>query len=106
MALSKDEVLKIARLSRIALTEAEIVLYQKELSAILDYVDQLNTVDTSNVEPTHQVTGLENRTRQDEVNYSFTRQQMLASAIETAEDHLKVKNVFKNNTPFRGPGGL
>lgn len=92
--LSKEEVLKIAKLARLALSAAEVEKYQHELSSILEFVEQLQQVDTANVEPTYQVTGLDNRTRPDEVNYSFTREKMLASAIETAEDHLKVKGVF------------
>lgn len=93
--LSQADVLKIADLARIALSDDEVKQYQHDLTSILKFVDQLNEVDTTNVEPTSQVTGLENRTRPDEVNYSFTREQMLESAIETAEDHIKVKNVFK-----------
>lgn len=96
MPLTQDEVRKIADLARIAISEKDIPKYQQELSAILAYVDQLNEVDTSKVEPTSQVTGLENQTRPDAVTYDFTREQMLASAIETAEDHLKVKAVFKD----------
>lgn len=95
MPLTQTEVRKIADLARIAISEAEIPKYQLELSAILTYVEQLNEVDTSQVEPTSQVTGLENQTRPDAITYDFTREQMLASAIETAEDHVKVKSVFK-----------
>lgn len=95
MPLTQTEVRKIADLARIAISEAEIPKYQLELSAILTYVEQLNEVDTNQVEPTSQVTGLENQTRPDAITYDFTREQMLASAIETAEDHVKVKSVFK-----------
>ncbi|MBI2415656.1 MAG: Asp-tRNA(Asn)/Glu-tRNA(Gln) amidotransferase subunit GatC [Candidatus Kerfeldbacteria bacterium] len=95
MSLSRDQVIHIAGLARIALTEAEIEKFQKELSSILDYVQQLQSVNTTGVQPTSQVTGLENRRRADIVNAQFTREQMLASAIETAEDHLKVKSIFK-----------
>ena len=94
MAISKEEVIRISQLARIELTEAEISKFQTELSAILDYVEQLKAVDTDQVEPTSQVTGLENRTRPDVVTYTFTREQMFASAIEIAEDHMKVKMVL------------
>lgn len=92
--LSKEEVLKIAKLARLELSADEVEKYQHELSSILEFVEQLKQVDTTNVIPTYQVTGLENHTRTDEINYTFTRAQMLASAIDTAEDHLKVKGVF------------
>lgn len=95
MKLTRDQVLKIAQLARLALQPQEIERFQTELSAILNYVEQLNTVDTSQVEPTSQVTGLENRTRPDVVTYTFTREQMFASAIETAEGHVKVKTVLR-----------
>ena len=95
MKLTREQVLQIANLARIAVTEDDIPKYQQELSAILEYVEQLNEVDVTNIEPTSQVTGLENQTRPDVVNYHFTREEMLASAIETAEDHVKVKAVFK-----------
>lgn len=94
MQLTPEEVQKIARLARIKLTDAEVQKYQTELSAILDYVEQLNEVNTDDIDPTSQVTGLENRWREDTVNYEFTREDMLESALETAEDHLKVKAVF------------
>lgn len=98
MAISKDEVKRIADLARIELTAAEIEQYQVELSGILDYIDQLNELDTTDVPPTAQVTGLENQMRPDVVNYEFKRDDMLASAIETAEGHVKVKSVFNKKT--------
>ena len=96
MQLSAEQVRDIARLARIAVTDEEVEKFRTELSGILEYVEQLNEVDVEGVEPTSQVTGLENRWRTDEVNYEFTREQMLDSAIETAEDHLKVKQVLKS----------
>jgi len=94
MNLSKSEVIKIAKLARLSLTAAEISKFQKELSDILNFIEQLKTIDTANVKPTSQITGLENIERKDEVNYNFTREEILASALEQAEGHLKVKNVF------------
>lgn len=94
MQLSEDDVKHIAKLARIAIKDDEITKYRIELSAIFEYVEQLNELDTEHVEPTSQVTGLENRWREDVVESNFTREEMLASAIETAEDHMKVKQVF------------
>lgn len=98
MALSKEEVIRIASLARIELTPTEIEKFQVELSRILDYIDQLNELDTTTVPPTAQVTGLENRLRPDVVDYEFSRDDMLASAIETAEGHIKVKSIFNKKT--------
>lgn len=66
-ALTKDQVLHIAKLARLTLTSSEIDKMTKELSAILNYVELLNEVDTTNVEPTAQVTGLTNALREDVV---------------------------------------
>lgn len=98
MALSREEVIRIAKLARIALTDEEIDRFQIEMSRILDYVGQLNELDTTNIAPTAQVTGLENRLRPDVVDDEFSREEMLASAIDTAEGHVKVKSVFNKKT--------
>jgi len=94
MELSKEEVIKIAKLARIALSADEVVKFQKDLTSILNYVAQLREVKTDKVAPTNQVTGLVNVRRKDEVDYNFTREEILASALEQSEGHLKVKNIF------------
>ncbi len=63
--LSREQILKLAKLSRLKLTEEEIEKYQKELSTILSYIDRLEAADVSGLEPTYQVTGLVNQTRKD-----------------------------------------
>ena len=63
--LSREQVLKLARLSRLQLSEEEIVRYQKELSNILDYIERLDQVDVTGLQPTYQVTGLKNQMRED-----------------------------------------
>ena len=67
MKLTKQQVQHVATLARIGLTDAEVTKFQTQLSGILDYVEQLNEVNTDGVEPTAQVTGLTNVTREDEV---------------------------------------
>jgi len=94
MKLSLDEVRRIAQLARLELTEAEVSKFQAELSRILDYVEQLKEIDTADVEPTSQVTGITIQTRADEVTDEVSRDVMLASAIDSAEGHLKVKSVL------------
>lgn len=63
--ISEDHVRHIAKLARLTLTEGEVQKFTKELGAILSYVEQLQTVDTTDVLPTAQVTGLENAFRED-----------------------------------------
>ena len=65
--LSDDDVRHIAELARLTLSDGEVKKFSKELTSILDYIDMLKEVDTSNVEPTAQVTGLTNSFRDDEV---------------------------------------
>ena len=51
MKISKEEVLRVAELAHLELTEAEVAKYQQQLDSILDYIAKLNAVDTANVEP-------------------------------------------------------
>lgn len=69
-ALSDDDVKHIAKLARLNIDDAEVQTYAKELSAILDFVTQLQEVDTKDVEATAQITGLQNSFREDEVDTS------------------------------------
>lgn len=64
----KIDVLKVAKLANLTLAENESKEFEKQLEEVLTYIEKLNAVDTSNVEPTAQVTGLLNKTRND----SFT----------------------------------
>lgn len=63
MKLSLEQVQKIAKLAKLRLTSAEEEKFQKQVSDILDYVEILKEVDTTNTLPTSQVTGLSNSTR-------------------------------------------
>lgn len=65
--LSREHILKLAKLSSLELTEDEIEQYRKDLSAVLDYVERLEGVDVTGLEPTSQVTGLQNVMRKDVV---------------------------------------
>jgi len=65
MALSPDDVRHIAKLARLNLEDREVEKFTRELGSILEYVDMLQEVDTTSVEPTAQVTGLVNSFRED-----------------------------------------
>lgn len=67
MQLTKEEVQSIARLARLECSEQELSMYADQLSAVLNYVEMLNEVDTENVEETCQVTGLMDVFREDEI---------------------------------------
>lgn len=66
--LSYEDVQKISSLARLKLSDEEIKRYQNDLSNILEYAETLNEVDTDNIEPLYQVTGLESIIRKDAVN--------------------------------------
>ncbi len=65
--LTHDQVRHIAKLARLTLSEEEVAKFTTELTKILTYIDQLAEVDTANVEPVAQVTGLSNSMRTDEI---------------------------------------
>lgn len=94
--LTRDQVLKLAHLSRLKLTDEEIDRFSKELSEILAYVEMLNNADTEGLEPTYQVTGLKNVMRDDEaIDYRASPQTLLAGAPATEKNQFKVKRVIE-----------
>jgi len=93
--LSRDDVLKLALLSRLKLTDDEIERFRVELSSILEYVEKLNSVDVSGLEPTYQVTGLKNVMRKDEpVDYGYETEGLLKNAPAVKDNQFKVKRVL------------
>jgi aspartyl-tRNA(Asn)/glutamyl-tRNA(Gln) amidotransferase subunit C len=92
--ITREQVLKLAGLSRIALSEDEVVEYQRELTAILGYVDKLASVDTTGIEPTYQVNYLQNITRPDEiVDYRTTKESLMKNAPHTEDGMFKVRRM-------------
>lgn len=93
--LSTDDVLKLARLSRLRLSDDEVAAFQAEISEILGYVEQLSGVDTKGLEPTSQVTGLTNVMRKDEViDYGTSQEALLKNAPALEKKQFKVKRVL------------
>jgi len=92
--MTKQEVAKIARLARLELTDKELNKYANQLSQILSYVDQLNEVDTADVDPISQITGLTNIWREDKVEESTVIDDLLAQVPELEARGVKVKSVF------------
>jgi len=80
MKISRDQVIYVARLARLSLPEEQIEMYQGQLDQILAYIDRLNQVDTSNVEPTTHVIPITNVFREDELKDSLTVEEVLANA--------------------------
>ena len=86
----------IAKLARLGLTGREKEKFKKEFSAILDLFEKLNEIQADKIEPTAQVTGLENVSRQDKGRKKTERetQKLINLAPETEGRHLKVKAVL------------
>ena len=83
----------IAKLARLELTEKEKEKYTKQLGAILDYVQQMNEVDTSNVEPMSHAIPLTNVMREDEVVYENTREELMQNAPAKEYGFFKVPKI-------------
>lgn len=93
--LSRDAVLKLARLSRLKLTDKEIERFREELSSILDYVEVLGKVDVGRLQPTYQVTGLKNVMREDKPkDYQAKPADLLKGAPAVEKNHFKVRRVL------------
>lgn len=80
MEMKKDEVAYVARLARLALTPEETEQFAGQLSHIFSYIEQLNELDTSRVEPTSHVLSLSNIFREDKVQPSLPTEKVLENA--------------------------
>lgn len=94
MKLTKEEIQKIAKLSRIELNDNEQELLASQLAGVLEYVQKLQEVPTDDISETSQVTGLENVYREDVVEVCDVSQEVLQQAPETENGLIKSKPVF------------
>ena len=95
MKLSREEVLHIARLARLGLTEEEVNRLGEQLSNILENFEILQQVDTSDVPPTAQSIALQNVMRNDEVAPSLSPSEILANAPRKEGDCFRVRAVLE-----------
>jgi aspartyl-tRNA(Asn)/glutamyl-tRNA(Gln) amidotransferase subunit C len=94
LKLSREQVLHIAELAKLGITEEETDLFAEQLSEILDYAEMLNRLDTSAIPPTAQVVALRNITRPDEVRPSLTPDEVLANAPQREDNYFQVKPIL------------
>ena len=88
------DVQKLARLSRLQLSDQEIAIFKEELSAIVNYVEQLQGVDVEGLKPTSQVTGLTDVVRPDDlVDYGVSGKDLLKNAPVLEANQFKVKRM-------------
>ncbi|MBD3282123.1 MAG: Asp-tRNA(Asn)/Glu-tRNA(Gln) amidotransferase subunit GatC [Candidatus Portnoybacteria bacterium] len=92
--INEKQVKHIAKLARIKLTEKEEEKFAKEISSILDYIDKLNEVDTKNISPISQVTGLKNMVRDDSSPKKEKNEKILNQAPDKKDNYFKVPKIL------------
>lgn len=98
--LTKTDVLHVAKLAKLELTDKEIDKFTPQLSSIVEFVSELSEVETKDVEPTSQSTGLEDVYRADEVKgeSSLTQEQAISGTDETYNGYFKVMAILEGRT--------
>jgi len=94
MALSEKDVQYVAKLGRLEVTDPETAKYTQQLANILGYIEQLNKLDTSNVEPLTHPLDVKNVVRPDELKPSLTQAEVLSNAPEPQSRHFKVPKIM------------
>jgi len=92
--ISKDEVKHIASLARIGLDEKEVEKFSHDLSAVLDWIDQLKEVDVEGVEPTAHITGMDNISREDKNREFGNKEGIIKLFPEEKNGYNRVKSVL------------
>jgi len=95
MKLSREEVLHIARLARLGLTESEVDKLREQLSNILENFEVLQQADTTNIPPTAQSIPLQNVMKTDEVSDSLSQEQVLTNAPRKEGNYFRVRAVLE-----------
>lgn len=95
MKLNKEEVQKVAKLANLTLSPEEVEKFSGQLSKILDYIEELNQVDTLGVEPCFNVVSKENVLREDIEEVGLTQEEALANTQLKKDGFFVSKGVFK-----------
>lgn len=88
-----QDVEHVAKLARLEITDEEKVKFSKQLGDVLKYVEQMNEVDTTNVEPLSHVVDFNNVMREDEIHYDCTKEQLMMNAPEEENGFFKVPKI-------------
>ena len=96
--IDQDQVRKVAKLSRLDLTEAEVEEFTVQLSAILEYVEKMNELDTSGVEPLAHCLPVSNILREDSARESLGTDKVLANAPQRDEEFFKVPKILDDGS--------
>jgi aspartyl-tRNA(Asn)/glutamyl-tRNA(Gln) amidotransferase subunit C len=92
--ISEDEVKHIAGLARIGVSEKDIEKFSKDLSAVLDWVKELQEVDVAEVEPMAHITGTENVTREDKAREFLNKDKIVELFPDKKDGYGKVKSIL------------
>ncbi|MFC1633680.1 Asp-tRNA(Asn)/Glu-tRNA(Gln) amidotransferase subunit GatC [Planctomycetota bacterium] len=96
--IDEAQVRKVAKLSRLELTEAEVGEFTGQLSAILDYVEKMNELDTDNVEPLAHCLPISNILREDSAKESLGAEKALANAPQQDGNFFKVPKILDDGS--------
>ena len=95
MKIKREDILHLAELSNFSLSDSEIESLGTDLENIINYISELDNLDTDGVEPTYQVFEMENVWRADEIKaQEADREQLLALTAEQSEHQIKVPKVL------------
>jgi aspartyl-tRNA(Asn)/glutamyl-tRNA(Gln) amidotransferase subunit C len=94
--IERKDVEHVARLARLALTDAEIERMREQLNGILTYIEKLNELDTSDVEPTSHAVPLVNVMRDDEAGPCLPREEALANSPDRAGEFFRVPRIIED----------
>ncbi len=92
--ISSSDVRKVAHLARLELTEDQIENYREQLEEILSYVDQLQDIDTENIDPTTRAVEVVNAFREDLVEVNCSREDLLNQAPQRDGDFFRVPKIL------------
>lgn len=95
MAITREDVLHLANLSNISLSEDQIEPLMKDLDNIVGYISQLDELDTDGVEPTYQCFDMQNVWREDVIeDFEANREDLLGLTVESEDNQIKVPKVL------------
>jgi len=93
--ISADQVKHVANLARLAITEEEAEMFTKQLDSIISFAEQLNELDTENVEPTSHVLDMKNVMREDKPEKGLPQSEVLKNAPDHQDGQIKVPAIIE-----------
>ncbi|MGM8215996.1 Asp-tRNA(Asn)/Glu-tRNA(Gln) amidotransferase subunit GatC [Bacillaceae bacterium W0354] len=93
--ISKEQVKHVANLARLAITDEEAEMYSEQISDIIDFAEQLNELDTSNIEPTTHVLDMKNVLRKDEPRQWISQEEALKNAPDKKDGQFRVPSILE-----------